>query len=153
MEKKVKERMGIRRWIHGLSMMAKIGLTLGVTTAIILSVFAGVYVHQMSATVGVSTEVGRYLDSGCTTILPSSHSWGNVLDGDTVDFWIKNVGTVPVNVTITITGEVLCTVTPSPAFVSNLGRFATAKITLTINTPEPAGTSLTWSVDIDPIEA
>lgn len=142
----------MREWINRLSKTTKIVLTLCVVTGIILSVFAGTWVYQMSATVGVSEDVGAYLDSGCTTILPSSHSWGNVLDGDSVEFWIKNVGTVSVNVTISISGETLCTVTPNPAFVSNLGMFATSKITLTINTPEPADTGISWDVQIDSVE-
>jgi len=63
-----------------------------------------------------------------------------------------NVGTVPVDVTVGIAGEIDCTVTANPTTVSNLARFATNKITLTISTSEPAGNAISWNVQIDSVE-
>ena len=130
----------------------KATILLGVFLLFIGVAYAGPWVYQMSATVGVNTDVSAYLDSACTTSLPASHNWGNVLDGDSKEFWIKNVGTVPVDVTITILDEDKCTVTANPTTVTNLARFATSTITLTINTQESAGVAINWDVQIDSVE-
>lgn len=121
-------------------------LTLTIISGVVLAVFDITY--HMTGTVE-SEEVTAYEDAGCTIALdPVLHDWGNVKNGDTKSIWIKNVGSVTVDVTIAISNEVDCTISPSWTAHYGLTTQASVQLDLTISTTALAGTPISWHVDI-----
>lgn len=112
-----------------------------------LSFAAYNHVYHMSGTVGVNESVLAYLDEGCTSLLPDNKDWGNILDTVDKSIWLKNMGNVQVDVTLTIGNLVGCTVTLDPSsFTLNIG--ATRLVTMTITPTEAGGTPISWDLTV-----
>jgi len=106
--------------------------------------------YHMTATVE-SEEAKAYLDLACTIPLTTPYDWGSVTDGTAVSIWIRNDGTVTVDVTLTITGEIDCTVTPSWT-ATTLTTGQVQSLDLTISTVATPGTEISWDLSVDSVK-
>lgn len=115
--------------------------------AFLVGVVAAVaYTYHMTATVGGS-KIGTYLDVDCTDTLPTDYDWGSVLSGEIKSIWIQNEGTEDLTVNLEATSVVGCTIFFSVNdFPLNVD--ALQKVDMTITTPEPVGTPISWDVAI-----
>ena len=114
--------------------------------AVPVAVIAYQFSYTFTATVE-SEEAKAYLDAACTTEAPATYDFGSITSGTTVTVWIKNVGTVTVDVALTII-ETDCTVTPSwTATTLTAGQIQ--QLDMTITTTATPGTSVSWNLDID----
>jgi len=104
--------------------------------------------YHFSATVSVDETVTAYFESACTTPIPEPYDFGSVEDQTVISVWIRNDGNVQVDVTLTISAETDCTVTPSwTATTLTVGQIQ--QLDMTISTVATPGASISWGLDID----
>ena len=134
---------------EGFKENVKIALMLAGIFALVATpiAIAGYFLYQFTATVE-SDEAKAYLDAACTTEVPKPHDWGSITTETLVTVWIKNIGTVTVDVTLTISGETDCTVTPSWT-ATTLAVSEVQPLDMTISTTATPGTSISWNLDIN----
>ena len=137
-------REGFKENVKIALMLAAIFLMIAVPVAI-----AQYYLtYHFSATVSVDETVTAYFESTCTTPIPEPYDWGSIEDGTVISVWIRNDGNVQVDVTLTISGEIDCTVMPS-WIATTLAVSEVQPLDMTISTTATPGTSISWNLDIN----
>jgi hypothetical protein len=108
--------------------------------------YAWLQTYHMTAKIGSQT-LGVYLDAAHTTSLPLNYDWGTILSGAQTPIWIRNEGTLPVTVHLTISNEIKCSVsTDTNNFPLTTG--AMQQVTLTVQTLGLSDETMDWDLTI-----